>query len=766
MKKKKILYSLLLVLQLAIIFCIAVIPVNTAEKVWTQDQLLCMDENGEKKPGFYLNASPDADDSVYIETEAFRLNRGRYRINIKYENVGGGKIRLLYEDGRYGKDLSGNLLLKEDLQEMTFDVRVTDKDRDLVIRGFQRQDRNDQDYLLIREIGIRTADNARGIRIAVIAGIFLLIDFLFFLFTRWNLKGIIRENAMLIAVFGITIFFTSLPLFISYLPSEMLDIRFHITRIEGLREGLLSGAFPVRIQPGWLNGHGYAVSVFYGDLFLYFPAVLTLLGVSLQTAYQCFALSVNIVTIWIAFYCCRKMTGSKNIAMFGAVLYTGNLYRLTAMYMRAAVGAYCAMTFFPLIVLGLWEIYKQNESEGKTLKKGWIPLVIGFSGILESHIISFEMTVVFTALLCLILWEKTFQKTRFFTLCKAVGITIGLNLWFLIPFLDYLRDDFNINSKDAYIGDHYKLQERGLLLPQIFASDFEVVSASKDVSTGIQGEMPLSIGIAMTMVFVAGILLWAYKWEKREKRKEVVLCMGLTAFSFLLTLSCFPYIQLGRIIPYSQMVFRSIQYSWRFLTISIVLLLWMFCLIGIELERRDKKLFQFAAAAICTICILQAIDFSSDVLNNMGTLEFHSGANLDMTDIGGGEYLPLNTDVDVLKDRITSTEAIEVGEWKRDYNRISCEIYNQTGEKQELELPLLFYRYYRAEENGSILPVGRAESGRLCVQVPAFYDGTVNFFFREPLLWRGAEFITCLTAVWIICQWMRRKNKGSQYQMF
>lgn len=758
MNRKKFLYLFILILQILIVIGAASIPVNTDKKVWTQDQLAFADESGGRKPGYYLNASSEADDSVFIETDAFLLDKGRYCIDIKYESVGGGKVRLLYEDGRYGKDLAGNLLLKEDQQEMTFDVRVTDKSRNLIIRVFQRQDRKDQDYLLIKEITIRTAENVRVIRTAAIAVIFILIDFLFLFLVKQNRRRLIRENALLLAVFGITLFFTSLPLFISYLPSEMLDIRFHITRIEGIREGLLSGAFPVRIQPGWLNGHGYAASVFYGDLFLYFPAVLTLLGVPLQTAYQCFALIVNVATIWIAFYCCRKMTGSKNAAMFGAVLYTGNLYRMTAMYMRAAVGAYCAMIFFPLIVLGLWEIYKQEEDGGRSLKKGWLPLVIGFSGILESHIISFEMTVVFTALLCLILWKKTFQKTRFFTLCKAVGITITLNLWFLVPFLDYLRDDFNINSKGAYIGDHYKLQERGLFLPQIFASDFEVVSASKDVSTGIQGEMPLSIGMAMTMVFVTGILVWAYKWKKRERWNEFLLCLSMTVLSFALTLSCFPYIQLGRIMPYIQMAFRSIQYSWRFLTVSIMLLFWMFCLIGIELEKWNKKLFQYVAAAMCAICIFQAVDFASDVLNDMGNLEVYSGANLDRNDIGGGEYLPLNTDMEALRDKLVSTEAVDVRNWKREYNRISCEVYNHTEEKQELEMPLLFYRYYRAEGNGIEMSVGRAESGRLYALVPASYEGTVSVFFREPFLWRVAELITCITGVWLFCQWMRRKK--------
>ncbi|MDR0838346.1 MAG: hypothetical protein LBN99_01740, partial [Oscillospiraceae bacterium] len=55
------------------------------------------------------------------------------------------------------------------------------------------------------------------------------------------------------------------------------DLVFHLTRIEGVYEGLLSGQFPVRLNPTFLNGYGYADAIMYPTLFLYFPAALRLL---------------------------------------------------------------------------------------------------------------------------------------------------------------------------------------------------------------------------------------------------------------------------------------------------------------------------------------------------------------------------------------------------------------------------------------------------------------------------------------------------------
>ena len=64
------------------------------------------------------------------------------------------------------------------------------------------------------------------------------------------------------------------------------DWRFHLSRIEGIAQGLRDGQFPVRIYSQAKDGYGYAPSLFYGELFLYFPAVLRLLGMSVQGAYR------------------------------------------------------------------------------------------------------------------------------------------------------------------------------------------------------------------------------------------------------------------------------------------------------------------------------------------------------------------------------------------------------------------------------------------------------------------------------------------------
>ena len=93
------------------------------------------------------------------------------------------------------------------------------------------------------------------------------------------------KNRKYIVCYLVILLIASIPLLNNYLIRGH-DIYFHLMRIEGLAQGMKTGDFPVRIQPAWYGGYGYAVSVFYSDLFLYPVALLRLAGVSLQDSYK------------------------------------------------------------------------------------------------------------------------------------------------------------------------------------------------------------------------------------------------------------------------------------------------------------------------------------------------------------------------------------------------------------------------------------------------------------------------------------------------
>ena len=197
---------------------------------------------------------------------------------------------------------------------------------------------------------------------------------------------ILPETRETIAGIATIAFIASIPLMMDGLFKQQ-DLIFHLNRIEGIKEGLASAKdFPVRIQPQWLNGN-------------------------------------------------------RRAGLAGAAIYTLNLYRLTNIYVRAALGELVAMTFFPLVFWGLWHIFTQDLQKIKK-DKVWILLSAGYLGILFSHLISCEMIGMLTVLICVFRIKKIFVKERFFALLKAfLGIVAG-GAWYWLPLLEYMQLDF------------------------------------------------------------------------------------------------------------------------------------------------------------------------------------------------------------------------------------------------------------------------------------------------------------------------------------
>ena len=73
--------------------------------------------------------------------------------------------------------------------------------------------------------------------------------------------------------------------------------------------------------------------------------------------------------------------------------------------------------------------------------------VIGYFGVIESHVLSTELCGVFTVLICLMMFKKTFRKKTFLVLLKIVLISVVLNIAYLLPFIEsYITESTYINS--------------------------------------------------------------------------------------------------------------------------------------------------------------------------------------------------------------------------------------------------------------------------------------------------------------------------------
>ena len=113
----------------------------------------------------------------------------------------------------------------------------------------------------------------------------------------------------------------------------------------------------MRLESIWNDKYGYA-TLFYGDLLLYIPALLRLLGVTINDAYNAYILLVNVLTAVVSFRCFDAMVKDRDIALLMTAAYVTSVYRLMDIYVRAAVGEYSAMIFLPMIAYAMYRLYR------------------------------------------------------------------------------------------------------------------------------------------------------------------------------------------------------------------------------------------------------------------------------------------------------------------------------------------------------------------------------------------------------------------------
>ena len=128
------------------------------------------------------------------------------------------------------------------------------------------------------------------------------------------------------------------------------------------------------------------------------------MDIPLQTCYQIYVFLINIATVLIAYYVCKKMSQNVNISLIGSFLYLMSAPRLVNLYTRSAVGEYTATTFFPLILYGLYLVYSEKKED---TNKGWLPLALGMSAVVMSHVISFEISLIVVGGICVLNLKKT-----------------------------------------------------------------------------------------------------------------------------------------------------------------------------------------------------------------------------------------------------------------------------------------------------------------------------------------------------------------------
>ncbi|MBQ6859290.1 MAG: hypothetical protein IJO02_07660 [Clostridia bacterium] len=505
------------------------------------------------------------------------------------------------------------------------------------------------------------------------------------------------------------------------------DLFFHLNRIEGIAAGLRAGQFPVRIHASTLMGYGYAAPQFYPELFLYFPAVMRNLGVSLSACVRVFEMMINLAAALVCYFSCRRLMRDRYTALGASVLYTLCLYRLCNMYVRATLGESLAMVFFPLLILGMAEVFAGDE-------RRWPLLSLAMTGIFMAHLLSAMFAVLFGVLGALLCAKKLIREPRrIFAIVKA-ALTMALcSLWFLVPMLDYTSA--GINTSVTVDASEHVMRFGAYLVGfpgDVMGLPYEATDFSYTVGTVPGYAILLGCALLVLQFYVGGMNAGGED-GRRDRLSLALLLLG--ALALLGATELFPWdwaCSLSR--PYSTL-FTQIQYPWRLVGVACPLL----CIAGAWGFMRSEKHRRAGLLAIAVLSCVFAGYTMQVFVQQEPVLKQDSFCD---TRIRQYEYLYENT----YKEALLPGAVVAVGapemtieNYDKQGTNLSFTISLPQG-SQYLELPLLYYPGYKAEVNGEACRVVRGDNNVLRVYgVPEGAGHDVRVWFESPGIWLAAQ---------------------------
>lgn len=671
---------------------------------------------------------------IIAGTPELVINKGTYSLSFQYETDETGNVIELWEQGNKvaGWDL--------DPEQNTFTTDFTlakDAQQFSVKLNY-----NGSGSFLVQKLTLtpRTLFYTDTYFIIIVFLVFCLAGY--FLYQKHLQQPISQEKRIdFCIILGVALLATS-PMFSTYLYNGD-DLCYHLARIEGIKDGILDGQVPVIIMPEALKGNGY-LNAMYPYLFLYIGAFLRICRVSIGLSYKVIIFLANLGSALCAYYAFKSVSKSRRAVILAVVLYTLMPYRFTNIFSRGDLGETLALTFWPLLIAGMYHVILGD-------RKKWYYLVIGFSGILQSHILSVTFAAGFCIIAALVFIVDVWKEKRYVEIVKAAGVTILLNLWFLVPFVYYyFTEDL---GTDVLRWSGYFEQS---INPSNLAQTFSPYN-----------KQYFSLGLPLLGCVGIGVLHLVCERKEKKTRMDGYLL-------FLLVLGCiltymitgyFPSLKM-RESEFLNSIMTMLQFPWRFLgpactCFLFVGLLWMETS-KILVPYRNLIFALFIGLNLLTIQVVPTDNIhmpyddamataskghDSKMASNIGIFYPHEWR------LGGVADEQLTTSVIV-----SDLNYVKVSNYKKEGTKVWT-TYTCNHDGEYLELPILNYAGYKAyNEKGERLEIIEGNYQRIRIMIPA--DGlehTVYVRFGPVWGFVFADVVSFLAIVGIV--WMYRKSR-------
>lgn len=531
------------------------------------------------------------------------------------------------------------------------------------------------------------------------------------------------------------------------------DYNFHCGRIQNMAhefriKGL--GAVPIRMYTEALNGYGYANPLFYGDVFLYFPAILSALGLSVVTSYKIMCLLIMTAAFLSMLYCSYRITRSVNTALFTAGIYSFGPYFATDLIVRSAIGESLAFIFIPLAFLGLHSILYNYDKDSTE----WLWLPIGMAGLILSHVISTVLFAIVILVICCVKIKAIFTDSKkLLRLTVSVFIVIALSSFFVLPMLEQMKfQKLAVTSADTYSVSNFvnrKVPYLGLFIPHGWLGWMHD-ALGIDFGAEYVSWYPAMLGYALIICLLLRI--------KNQKKLSGYGGDGYL-IGFVLTLVlCMPFVPLSYLKP----ALGFIQFIWRFYIVAA------FCMTIYFMKLYQKldivKASRFILVGMCAVFILTVVStYASDFESKYIKRESPEKYNAD--DIGSGEYLPAGTDLDRTLQRgmtvMTNYDDFDA-DVRRNNGITTVRVRDNTHDDSKIEAPLIMYKGYLARSGSGDrqFEVSKSENGLVSVDIGG-YNGSINIIYAGTAIQKISWIISVISFALLIIYGVIKRKKGA-----
>lgn len=670
-------------------------------------------------------------------TPQYVMNKGTYTVSLAYRAVEEGSVLELWEQGSKiaawpipaeQQEMSVDFTLSKDVKQLQFKINYSGQG-ELKIKN-----------LTLSPEGMFYSDTY------FFVALFIVLNVIGCLYVRSGRKWLTQEQLIDYSIIlGVALLATS-PMMQTYLYNGD-DLCYHLARLEGLKDGILDGQIPVNILPESLKNHGY-LNAMYPYLFLYIGALLRICRVSLALSYKVLIFLANLGAAVSAYVAVKSMIRSRRSVILAVVLYTLMPYRFTNIFSRGDLGEILALVFWPLVIAGLYHVILGD-------RRKWYYLVIGFSGALQSHILSVAFVAVVCVITALVYAGRIIRNKRYVEIGKAAGLSILLNVWYLVPFMTYyFMEDI---CKDSLRWSSY------------FEQSINLSNLTQTLS--LYNKQYFSLGLALLGCLGIGIIYLLC--EKGSSKSDLdgylfyLLVMGC-----ILTFMTTGYFPNRTLLAndFFKNIATMVQFPWRFLGPASACMVFV-GVIGLSRSEILRSYRNIIFALLIGLNLLVIISVPTD--NNHMPYDNPEAAaskgHESKLAANIGLFYPHEWRLDGASDeRLTSSvitsdmNGITIYDYQKKGTKAAVS-YSATTDNGYIELPVLSYFGYRAcDENGKIVEIKRGDAARIRLAVQG--DGTKHCIYVRygPVpAFVIANIISAVTMIgcgWYLFRFRKKRN--------